>query len=205
MAELLRAQGYAATGVNQLVRVAGAPTGSIYHHFKGGKREVATAALRQTGAVYSQLLPLLLDAHADLATGIEAAFAAAAEDMQNTGWANMCPVGTVTAEVADTEPELRQVGAEVMGAWVEQGSRYLAARGLSDAEARAVTYALLTGLEGAFLLARGLRCTEPFLAIGRAVASYVTSLAGAAGAPHSAADRSPHPTREDSGNADLRG
>ncbi|MGA5817579.1 TetR/AcrR family transcriptional regulator [Kitasatospora sp. NPDC094028] len=176
MAELLRTQGYGATGINQLARAAGAPTGSIYHHFKGGKREVAAAALRQTGAAYIQLLPLLLDAHADLAVAIEASFAAAAEDMANTGWANMCPVGTVTAEIADTEPELREVAAEVMGGWIEEGTRYFVGRGLSETHAHDVALALLTALEGAFLLARGLRSAEPFLAAGRTLAVYVASL-----------------------------
>ncbi|MGW3949433.1 TetR/AcrR family transcriptional regulator [Streptomyces sp. NPDC004752] len=176
MAELLRKQGYAATGINQLARASGAPTGSIYHHFKGGKRDVAAAALRQTGAAYLQLLPLLLDAHADLAVGIEAAFTAAAEDMRNTGWANMCPVGTVTAEIADTEPVLREVAAEVMRTWVDEGSRYLTARGLSETDSRTVIHALLTSLEGAFVLARGLRSAEPFLAAGRTLAAYVASL-----------------------------
>jgi len=136
MWELLRVQGYAATGIQQLAQVAQAPTGSIYHHFRGGKREVAAAALRESGAAYIQLLPLLLDRHGDLATAIEAAFEAAAEDMANTGWANMCPVVTVAGEIADTEPELRQVAAEVIASWVEEGSRYLAGRGLSRAGTR---------------------------------------------------------------------
>ena len=73
MAELLRVQGYAATGLKQLAVAARAPTGSIYHHFKGGKREIAAVALRRTGAVYVQLLPLLLDPYDDLADGVEAA------------------------------------------------------------------------------------------------------------------------------------
>ncbi|MGI8330447.1 TetR/AcrR family transcriptional regulator [Actinomadura scrupuli] len=176
MAELLRTQGYAATGMNQLARAAGAPTGSLYHHFRGGKREIAAAALRQTGAAYIQLLPLLLDDHDDLATGIEAAFAAAAADMRDTGWANMCPVGTVTGEVADTEPLLREVAAEVMRSWAEEGSRYFTGRGLSDTDARSLTFAVLTAIEGAFILARGLRSTEPFLAAGRTLAAYVASL-----------------------------
>lgn len=176
MAELLRVQGYAATGIQQLARAAEAPTGSIYHHFRGGKREVAAAALRQTGAVYIQLLPMLLDEHADLAAGVEAAFAAAAEDIENTGWANMCPVGTVTGEIADSEPELREVAAEVISSWVDEGTRYLAGRGLSEMNARALTYALLSALEGAFILARGQRSTEPLLAAGRAMAAYVAAL-----------------------------
>ncbi|WP_369204358.1 TetR/AcrR family transcriptional regulator [Streptomyces sp. PU-14G] len=176
MAELLRKQGYAATGVNQLARAAGAPTGSLYHHFKGGKREIAAVALRQTGAAYIQLLPLVLDAHDDLASGIEALFAAAGEDMRDTGWANMCPVGTVTAETADTEPELREVAAEVMETWVDVGARYFTARGLGESDSRTVVFAVLTALEGAFLLARGLRSTEPFVATGRTIATYVVSL-----------------------------
>jgi AcrR family transcriptional regulator len=180
MAELLRVQGYAATSIQQLAEAAGAPTGSIYHHFRGGKREVAAAALRETGAAYIQLLPMLLDRHADLATAIEAAFATAAEDLADTGWANLCPVGTVAGEIADTEPELRQVVAEVIAFWVAVGSGYLAGRGLSETDARAVMYALLTALEGGFLLARAQRTVEPLLAAGRAVSAYVATLPVAA-------------------------
>lgn len=176
MAELLRSQGYAATSIQQLAKAAGAPTGSIYHHFKGGKRAVAAAALRQTGAVYIQLLPLLLDPYDDLAAGVEAAFAQAAEDMANTGWANMCPVGTVTGEIADAEPELREVAAEVIASWIEEGSRYLARRGLSEGDARAAVYALIGALEGAFILARGQRSTEPLVAAGKAISAYVATL-----------------------------
>jgi hypothetical protein len=73
-------------------------------------------------------------------------------------------------------PGQREVGAAVMWEWIEEGSHYLVTRGLSDSDARAVANALVTGLEGAFLLARGLRSTEPFLAIGRVLASYVTAL-----------------------------
>ena len=180
MWELLRVQGYTATGIQQLARAAGAPTGSIYHHFRGGKREVAAAALRESGAAYIQLLPLLLDQHADLPTAIDAAFAAAADDIANTGWANMCPVATVASEIADTEPELRQVAAEVIASWADTGSRYLARRGLSQADARAAMYALLAALEGGFVLARAQRSAEPLLAAGRAVSAYIATMPVAA-------------------------
>jgi AcrR family transcriptional regulator len=176
MAELMRRQGYAATGINQLVEVSGAPTGSIYHHFKGGKPAVAAAALRQTGAVYIELLPLLLDPYDDLATGVEAAFAQAAEDMETTGWANLCPVGTVTGEIADTVPELREVAAEVIAHWVDEGTRYFVGRGLSDTDARSAIYALVSALEGAFILARGQRSREPLHAAGKATAAYFATM-----------------------------
>jgi AcrR family transcriptional regulator len=179
MAELLRVQGYAATGLQQLARAAHAPTGSIYHHFPGGKREIAAAALRQAGAAYIQLLPMLLDEHADLATAIATAFTAAADDIADTGWANMCPVGTIAGEIADTEPELRQVAAEVIASWIDAGSQYLVTRGLSETDARTAMYALLTALEGGFLLARAQHAVEPLLAAGRAVSAYIATMPAA--------------------------
>ena len=118
---------------------------------------------------------MLLDARADLPAAAEAVFAAAADDIATTGWANMCPVGTV-AEIADTEPELREVAAEVIASWVADGSRYLAGRGLSASDARAAMYVLLTAIEGGFVLARAQRSAEPLLAAGRAVSAYIATL-----------------------------
>ncbi|WP_433340003.1 TetR/AcrR family transcriptional regulator [Streptomyces sp. CA-253872] len=182
MGELLRRQGYAATGINALARAAEAPTGSLYHHFRGGKREIAAVALRQTGAVHIQLLPLLLDPYEDLAEGIEAAFAQAGDDMRGTGWPNMCPVGSVTAEIADVEPELREVSAEVMRDWIDKGTAYFTARGLTPPAAAEFTHAVLAALEGAFVMARGLRTEAPFHAAGRTLAAHVRTLAREEGA-----------------------
>jgi AcrR family transcriptional regulator len=186
MAELLRRQGYRATGITEIARAAGAPTGSIYHHFKGGKRAVAAAALRSSGTAYYALLPLLLDPHDDLAEGIESAFAEAAEVVESSGWINMCPVGSIAAEVADIEPELREVAAEVMRSWIDDGQRYLVGRGLTHADAAVVIQALLAGLEGAFTMARTLRSREPLLCAGRGLAAWVAHLQapGRAAAPH---------------------
>ena len=44
---LLERQGYAATGLNQIVRESGAPKGSLYHYFPGGKDEIAVESLQQ--------------------------------------------------------------------------------------------------------------------------------------------------------------
>ncbi len=176
MAELMRAQGYGSTGVKQLSELSGSPTGSIYHHFPGGKREVAAAVLRSTGAAYIQLVPLLLDPYDELVVGVEAFFAAAAADIESTGWANMCPVGTVTGEVAGSEPELREVAAEVIGGWIDDGTAYLTGRGLDEAAARELSFALLGALEGAFILSRGLHSAEPLRAAGRSLAAHVAAV-----------------------------
>ncbi|MGK8508126.1 TetR/AcrR family transcriptional regulator [Nocardia asiatica] len=182
MAELMRTQGYAGTSVKQITVAARAPMGSLYHHFPEGKPQIAAAALRTSGAAYIQLLPLLLDPHDDLREAVPAAFAAAAEQIEQTGWLNMCPVGTVAGEVADSEPVLREVAAEVITAWIEEGTGYFVRRGLPAARARELILAVLAALEGAFVLSRTLRSTEPLLAAGRSLRARIEEvLAGVRG------------------------
>src|ERR1700692_1364108 len=48
-AELLQRQGYSATAVNEIVARSGAPKGSLYFLFPGGKEELAIAAMARSG------------------------------------------------------------------------------------------------------------------------------------------------------------
>ncbi|MFD0364098.1 TetR/AcrR family transcriptional regulator [Nocardia sp. GCM10030253] len=170
MAELMRTQGYGATTVKQVSELAGAPMGSLYHHFPQGKQQIAAEALRAAGAAYIQLLPLLMDPHEDLREAVTAAFTDAGEQMEQAGWINMCPVVTIAGEIADSEPALRAVAAEILDSWVVRGTAYFAHRGLDDTQARQFTLALLSALEGAFILSRTLHSTEPLRAAGQALA-----------------------------------
>jgi AcrR family transcriptional regulator len=169
-AELMRHKGYGAVGMKDIAAASGAPIGSLYHHFRGGKVQIAREALINAGHAYALLIPSIVDAYTDLGEAIDAAFTQAAEDMAGTGFANMCPVASVAAEIADTVEELRETSASVFQNWVDGGSDYFASRGLGPSQAREVTLALIATLEGAFVLARTLRSTEPLLAAGRVLA-----------------------------------
>jgi AcrR family transcriptional regulator len=169
-AELMRHKGYGAVGMKDIAAASGAPIGSLYHHFRGGKVQIAREALINAGHAYALLIPAIVDIFTDLGDAIDAVFTQAADDMAGTGFANMCPVASVAAEVADTVEELRETSASVFQSWVDGGSGYFASRGLDPSQAREVTLALIGALEGAFVLARTLRSTEPLLAAGRVLA-----------------------------------
>ena len=169
-AELMRRKGYGGVGMKDVVAASCAPIGSLYHHFPGGKAQIAREALINAGTAYGLLIPTLVDPHDDLGEAITSVFAQAATDMAETGFANMCPVASVAAEVADTIEELRDATAAIFTGWLDGGTAYFVARGLSHDEARDLTVALVGALEGAFVLARTLRDTEPLLAAGRVLA-----------------------------------
>jgi AcrR family transcriptional regulator len=169
-AELMRHKGYGAVGMKEIATASGAPIGSLYHHFQGGKAQIAREALANAGTAYGLLIPTLIDPHTELAPAIEALFAQAGTDMAATGFANMCPVASVAAETADLDEHLRQTAAEVFTGWLDGGTAYFIARGLDEVAARELTVALISALEGAFILARTLRSVEPLMLAGRALA-----------------------------------
>ena len=186
--ELMRRKGYAAVGMKDVVAASGAPIGSLYHHFPGGKSQIAREALINAGAAYGMLIPTLVDPFDDLGEAITSVFAQAAADMSGTGFANMCPVASVAAEVADTVEELRATTSTIITGWLDGGTAYFVSRGLTPAVSRDVTVALIGALEGAFTLARTLRSTEPLLAAGRVLGLRYQGVALAAG-PAIEADR----------------
>src|SRR5450631_2903577 len=69
-AELFRRQGYAGTGVKQIVAEAQAPFGSIYHHFPGGKEQIGAETILASGAIYGLLIEAVIDPAPDVASGV---------------------------------------------------------------------------------------------------------------------------------------
>jgi AcrR family transcriptional regulator len=172
-AELLRRQGYAATGVKQIVTEAQAPFGSLYHFFPGGKEQLGAEAIRTSGALYELLIPAVFDPAPDLPSAVRAFFAGAAEHMIETGYADACPIATVALEVSSHSELLRQACADVFERWIVIGAERHANAGLSQAKARELTIAMLCALEGAFVLARALHSPEPLQIAGELTATAV--------------------------------
>jgi AcrR family transcriptional regulator len=159
-ADLIRHQGYAATGVKQIVAAARAPFGSVYHFFPGGKEELAAEAIGLSGALYLELLPAVFDPEPDLVTAVHSFFSGAAEHLRLTDYADACPIATVALEVSSSSEVLRLACAEVFDSWIAAALPRVVARGLDEAEARALIIGIIAALEGAFVLCRAQRSTE---------------------------------------------
>lgn len=172
-AELLRVKGYTGTGVKEIVALAQAPFGSLYHHFPGGKEQLGEEVIRWSGHMYGMLGPAVFDPAPDVVTGVRDFFSGAADHLEETGWEDACPIATVALEVASTSEPLRQATAEVFTAWIDGLAPRFAAAGVPEARARELAIAMIAGLEGAFVLARAWRSKEPLLIAGEVAATAV--------------------------------
>jgi AcrR family transcriptional regulator len=172
-AGLFRLQGYNATGVKQIVEAAQAPFGSLYHFFPGGKEQLGAEAIRVSGSLYEQLIPAVLDPAPDLVTGVRNFFDGAAQHLRETDYADACPIATVALEVSSSSETMREACAEVFESWIVAGAARHEAAGVTRERARELTIAMLCALEGAFVLSRALRSTEPLEIAGELSAGAV--------------------------------
>ena len=166
-AELFRRQGYNGTSLKQVTSAAGAPVGSLYHFFPGGKQELAEAVIGSSGRAYQELFELIYDAADGPGSAVTDFFDAAALVLEETGYLDACPIGTVALEVASTNDRLRQATQAVFDGWIDAASTRLVAAGLSPSEASELATALVAGVEGGFMLSRAARSPEPMRATGR--------------------------------------
>ncbi len=163
-AELLRRQGYSATGLNEIVALSGAPKGSLYFHFPGGKQELAIAAMERSGAQLREAIARTMAADGGPARSLANLLDALAAGLEASGYRDGCPIATITLEAAGAEP-IRLAAERVFAGWLEALRDGLAAGGVDAPAAERRALHVLAAIEGALLLARARRDLAPLRAV----------------------------------------
>ncbi|WP_027944335.1 TetR/AcrR family transcriptional regulator [Amycolatopsis taiwanensis] len=164
-ADLFHVQGYHATGLNQLTAAGGAPKGSLYFHFPGGKEQLAAEAVEVSGARWAGLLKEALEAAPDPATAIESVIETLAHNLTESDFQRGCPISNVALDAARSEP-IRHACEESYASWREVIEEYLVAQGMKPDRAGALSMVALSAIEGALLLAKIHRDLAPLRTVG---------------------------------------
>jgi len=172
-AALLRRQGYHATGLSQIVEESGAPKGSLYFHFPGGKEELAKAALERSGQAMQDKLAALATGAKSPAAAIRAVTSSLADELEASRFQDGCPMATVALEAGAEVPALKAVCSASYARWQALLEGYLAHAGMPAARAKALANLVLAAVEGALLLSRAHADTAPLRAAGEELAALL--------------------------------
>lgn len=156
---VIRAQGYAATSVDDICREAGLTKGAFFHHFKS-KEDLAVAAAAHFAAMAERLFAAapyrtLADPLDRLLGYIDFRSAIIVGPLPDF----TCLLGTMVQEAYDTHPAIRAACETYIGAHVAEVAKDIEAakaRYAPDARWSADSLALYTQavLQGAFILAK---------------------------------------------------
>ena len=169
-ATLFRRNGYAATGINEIAEVAGAPKGSLYHYFPDGKDQIGEAAVRFAGKGGVATLEKLEKEHRTAAAMMQAYCRLLAGWMTKSGFRDGCPIATTLLESAPQSEAIALAGREAFAEWRAVIARALIRDGFSKQEARRLSTLAVSALEGSLILARVECSSEPIEDIAKSLA-----------------------------------
>ena len=193
-------KGYGTTSIADIVREAGALSGSLYHFFPT-KQDLLLAVL---DAYHHGIHPMLLaPAWEGVADPIERVFALLARYRQalvDTECFYGCPIGSLALELHEPDPPVRELLAANFDAWVDAVEGCLVDAGNRlpvDLDRRELAQFVLTTMEGGVMQSRTHRTTHAYDASVRALRDYFDRLERAAGPEAGASTDARSPGRED--------
>ena len=151
---LFRKQGFAATGLNQIILASGAPKGSLYHYFPGGKEELGATAVRVAGSEVADTLREIAAQAVSFADFLSRYLHMVAGRLTESGFQEGCPIATVLLENAPESAAITTAGQAVMGEWVEIIAEVLRRDGAEAQDAQRQAAGVLAAVEGGLLMAR---------------------------------------------------
>ncbi|MGW5732961.1 MULTISPECIES: TetR/AcrR family transcriptional regulator [Streptomyces] len=169
MLELIQRNGYSGTGLNTVVEHAGAPKGSLYFHFPQGKEALGERAVELASARFGALVADSASESATPGAVVRRVIDALAGLLDDGDFQLGCPVSVVTLEMGGQSERLRDACANAFESWIAPVTELLVAHGRSRPAARALATAVVSMVEGAVIVSRAQRSTEPLRCAAQAL------------------------------------
>ncbi len=163
--DLFLLNGYTATGVAEIVRHAGVRMGSLYYFFPT-KEDLLVAVLEwYRDNIYEGLLQPIWERIDDPIERIFGVLDGYRQLLFLMNYDQGCPIGNLALELTNSHPKARELMILNFDQWVDSIQACLdAAEGRlpPELDRRALAIHILTVMEGAVMLARTYRNTDPF-------------------------------------------
>ena len=172
---LMRRSGWSGAGINEIVRESGAPKGSVYYFFPGGKRQIVEEGLTRYSARVVAFIDSALASKRKPGEKVAALFNAYAERIELGEFRHSCPVGTVCLDLDPSLEDLRFVAAAAFDEYLKAIEAHFPFK--DRRRARSFAGLLLTAIEGAYVRGRADASSKPF----REAGAWLAELAERAG------------------------
>lgn len=172
-ARLVQQHGLHGTTLNRILEASGAPRGSIYFHFPGGKDEIVLEALLAGVARVNREIERLLREAPGPAEAMRAYIDAAAAELAGTDYVFGCPVAPVVLDSPALQSRLFEACRETIDSWERDLAEYLVAAGAARDRALRVATLFIAALEGGLIMARARRDIAPLEVVADEVEALV--------------------------------
>jgi TetR/AcrR family transcriptional repressor of lmrAB and yxaGH operons len=171
-AALIQKYGLHGTSLNDVLDEGGAPRGSLYYFFPGGKEQLVLEATARSVEFVTQVLRDML-ATQKPQDAVRAYFAAAGHELEQSDYLIGCPVTPIIMDLDDSALALTKLCREAIANWCDLYEKGFVAAGMTAARARSLAIVAIAALEGALIMARAARSTDAIAVAGDEIAVLV--------------------------------
>ena len=173
---LIRERGAHPTAIADVLEHSGAPRGSAYHYFPGGRTQLLCEAVDYAAEYMANRLaqaPSAVDA-------LDGLFDTYRKQLQRSDFRAGCPVVAVAVEAGDPAKQdqsdaVIERAAAAFARWRAAIAQRLVADGMAAKDAGALAVLILSAFEGAIVLARAARDAEPLDLVQAQLRSLISS------------------------------
>ena len=158
--EVLRERGADAVTLDAVLTRSGAPRGSIYHHFPGGRSEILSNALDFAGDAIAVRIERVAEMGATPALRDFSVFWK--KILHDSDYTAGCPVVSVAVSNAGEDgAQLARRARDIFDRWCDAMRRALVGDGLTPRTAERLATMVIASMEGAVVLCRARRDMAP--------------------------------------------
>jgi AcrR family transcriptional regulator len=170
---LVRERGARATSIDDVLRHSGAPRGSVYHHFPGGREQLLREATDYAGRFVAGALERT--PAGDPVAALDAFLDGYRKDLVANDFRTGCPVVAVAVESRDGDSDLRAPAAAAFSRWQRLLADRFAAAGIHADRADDLALMAISAIEGALVLSRAHRDAAPLDSVRRQLRALLQS------------------------------
>ncbi|MBE8362745.1 TetR/AcrR family transcriptional regulator [Leptospira borgpetersenii] len=175
-AQFLQEKGYYGTGLKDILKLSGTPSGSLYHYFPDGKEELTAAAIRSAGRRLEKQIETTIENHPDLYRALQEITSRLSQKLIDSGFQKGCPIATVVLEIAAESDRIQKVCSSIYFKWQNLLSAFLQRSEMKEDQVKPVSILLLAVIEGALVLCRAHRSIEPLEIVSKQLENILNIL-----------------------------
>jgi TetR/AcrR family transcriptional regulator, lmrAB and yxaGH operons repressor len=163
-ARLFRQRGYNGVGIADILANARAPKGSLYHHFPAGKSDLALAAADAISLGMIEIIDAAFLSASDYRDGATTLCYKLAKLFDITDGTNTCPISAMLFDGPENDA-FRAHANRIFGGWIACIADHARNLGHDPGKSADDAELLLTGISGAWTLARARRSADVLRAL----------------------------------------
>jgi len=153
---LFRERGVGDTSFADVLAASGAPRGSVYHHFPGGKKQLVSESVEAAGAYVAANFEKSEDGPAEMVDRFARFYM---RELERTHFREGCPL--MAAAVAGAKEEAALPAARAFSQIHESLTTSLTDAGLAKSRASSLATLAISAIEGAIVLSRTEKSVKP--------------------------------------------